>query len=54
MIETCGGSRCVFPPYAAAEERVAAGISESLIRYSAGIENSDDLVADLDQALTVF
>ena len=37
-----------------AEERAAAGIPESLIRYSAGIENCDDLIADLDQALSVF
>ncbi len=32
-------------------ERAAAGIPESLIRYSTGIENADDLVADLEQAL---
>ena len=32
-------------------ERAAAGIPESLIRYSVGIENADDLVADLRQAL---
>ncbi|MBI4564761.1 MAG: cystathionine gamma-synthase family protein [Planctomycetes bacterium] len=32
-------------------ERANAGIPESLIRYSAGIENGDDLIADLDQAL---
>ncbi len=37
-----------------AEERAAAGIPESLIRYSTGIENSEDLIADLDQALSVF
>ena len=37
-----------------AEERAAAGIPESLIRYSTGIENSDDLIADLDRALSVF
>ena len=37
-----------------AEERAAAGIPESLIRYSTGIENCDDLIADLDQALSVF
>lgn len=37
-----------------AEERAAAGIPESLIRYSTGIENSEDLIADLDQALGVF
>ncbi len=33
------------------EERQAMGIPESLIRYSTGIENVDDLIADLDQAL---
>ena len=27
------------------------GIPESLIRYSTGIENVDDLLVDLDQAL---
>jgi cystathionine gamma-synthase len=32
-------------------ERAALGIPEALIRYSAGIEHVDDLVADLDQAL---
>ncbi len=37
-----------------AEERAAMGIPESLIRYSAGIESPDDLLADLDQALKVF
>lgn len=34
-----------------AEERAAMGIPESLIRYSTGIENIDDLIADLEQAL---
>ncbi len=34
-----------------AEERAAAGIPEGLIRYSAGIENVEDLLADLDRAL---
>ena len=33
------------------EERAAMGIPESLIRYSVGIEEVDDLVADLEQAL---
>lgn len=33
------------------EERAAMGIPESLIRYSTGIEDIDDLIADLDQAL---
>ena len=34
-----------------AEERAAMGIPESLIRYSVGIEDVDDLIQDLDQAL---
>jgi cystathionine gamma-synthase len=34
-----------------AEERAAAGIPEGLVRYSTGIENVDDLIADLEQAL---
>ena len=33
------------------EERASMGIPESLIRYSTGIENVDDLIGDLDQAL---
>ncbi|MPZ51153.1 MAG: cystathionine gamma-synthase family protein [Acidimicrobiia bacterium] len=33
------------------EERAALGIPEGLIRYSAGIEDIEDLIADLDQAL---
>lgn len=33
------------------EERAAMGIPESLIRYSTGIEDCEDLIADLDQAL---
>ncbi len=37
-----------------AEERAAMGIPESLIRYSTGIENETDLLADLDQALQQF
>ncbi len=35
-------------------ERAAMGIPESLVRYSTGIENSDDLIADLQQALRLF
>jgi cystathionine gamma-synthase len=34
-----------------AEERAAMGISETLVRYSTGIENPSDLIADLEQAL---
>lgn len=33
------------------EERAASGIPEALIRYSVGIEDVDDLIADLKQAL---
>ena len=33
------------------EQRAAMGIPESLIRYSVGIEDVEDLIADLDQAL---
>jgi len=35
------------------EERAAMGIPETLIRYSVGIEDTDDLIADLRQALEV-
>lgn len=34
------------------EQRRQLGISESLIRYSAGIENAEDLIGDLEKALT--
>jgi methionine-gamma-lyase len=33
------------------EELAAAGISEGLVRMAVGLEDADDLVADLDQAL---
>jgi cystathionine gamma-synthase len=34
-----------------AEERAAAGIPEGLVRYSTGIEDVEDLIGDLEQAL---
>jgi cystathionine gamma-synthase len=34
-----------------AEERRELGIPESLVRYSVGIEDTEDLIADLEQAL---
>jgi cystathionine gamma-synthase len=34
-----------------AEEREALGIPEGLVRYSVGIEDTEDLMADLEQAL---
>ena len=36
------------------EERREAGIPEGLIRYSAGIEDVEDLIADMGQALSVL
>ena len=35
------------------EERAALGISDTLIRLAVGVEDGDDLVADLAQALDV-
>jgi cystathionine gamma-synthase len=37
-----------------AEQRAKAGIPENLIRYSAGIEDAADLIADLEQALATL
>ncbi len=34
------------------EERIKSGLSDSLIRLSVGIEDADDLIADLDQAIS--
>ena len=36
------------------EELVAAGVSPDLVRLSVGIENADDLIYDLDQALNTL
>jgi cystathionine beta-lyase/cystathionine gamma-synthase len=36
------------------EQREQMGISDSLIRLSVGIENVDDLIADLGQALATI
>jgi len=33
------------------EERQAAGLKDNLVRYAVGIEDPEDLIADLDQAL---
>lgn len=37
-----------------AQERARAGIPETLVRYSAGIEACDDLIADLESALATM
>ena len=31
--------------------RLELGITDSLVRYACGIENADDIIADVDQAL---
>lgn len=36
------------------EELVAAGISPSMVRLSLGLEDTDDIIADLDQALAAL
>ncbi len=36
------------------EERIAAGFNDGLLRLSVGIEHVDDLIADLDQALSAI
>jgi hypothetical protein len=33
------------------EEREKTGVTDSLVRLSVGLESSEDLIADLDQAL---
>ena len=33
------------------EELAAAGVSPDLVRFSCGIENADDLIEDIKQAL---
>ena len=33
------------------EERAAIGIADGLVRLSVGIEETDDLIADVEQAL---
>lgn len=35
-----------------ADERAKIGITDNLIRLSVGIEDTEDLIGDLDQALT--
>jgi cystathionine gamma-synthase len=33
------------------EERTAVGIDDGLVRFSVGVEETADIIADLDQAL---
>ena len=60
MAESLGGYESLAElPYLmthasiAEKERVALGVTENLIRISVGLENPDDIIADLDQALRV-
>ncbi|MDA0338114.1 MAG: PLP-dependent transferase, partial [bacterium] len=36
------------------EERLRIGITDELVRYSLGVEDADDIIADLNQALEVI
>ena len=48
---------CVLHPASAThrqltdEQLIAAGINPGLIRFSVGLENVDDIIEDIDQAL---
>ena len=33
------------------EERLAIGISDELVRYAVGVEEADELIADIERAL---
>ena len=35
------------------KERVALGVTANLVRLSVGLENADDIIADIDQALKI-
>ncbi|UTR15742.1 cystathionine gamma-synthase family protein [Salipaludibacillus sp. LMS25] len=49
-----GPSRTTSHVECTPEERAAMGIPEGLIRYSAGIEDIEDLIADLQQAFSAL
>ena len=58
LAESLGGveSLCCHPASMThgsipAEERERRGVTDTLLRLSVGIEDADDLIADLDQAL---
>lgn len=52
-VETVAGPpRTTSHVEVSAEQRAAMGIPEGLVRYSVGIEDVDDLIADLDAALS--
>jgi len=47
----CMHPRTITHEHMTQEERDEAGIDDGLIRLSVGLEDVDDLIADLDQAL---
>jgi methionine-gamma-lyase len=47
----CMHPRTITHEHMTQEERDEAGIDDGLIRLSVGLENSEDLIADLEQAL---
>jgi cystathionine gamma-synthase len=49
---TVGPARTTSHVECTPEERAAMGIPEGLVRYSTGIENVDDLISDLENALS--
>jgi len=48
----CMHPRTITHEHMTQEERDEAGIDDGLIRLSVGLEDADDLIADLDQALS--
>ena len=45
------GDQCVSRPILGSAKSVSGFSREDLIRYSCGLEDAEDLIADLDQAL---
>jgi cystathionine gamma-synthase len=51
-VESLIGSPAIMAYYELEpEERAAIGIQDTLLRYAVGLEDAEDLIADLDQAL---
>jgi cystathionine gamma-synthase len=54
-VETLIEQPALMPYYEmSSEDRAAIGISDQLIRLSLGVEDAEDLIADLDQALAAI
>jgi cystathionine beta-lyase/cystathionine gamma-synthase len=53
LAESLGGVESLlgYPPLMSQEQRLAKGIPPTMLRLSVGIEDSQDLIEDLDQAL---